>query len=285
MLKQNGHLQNQLPLKFMGGGTISGNRANFGRSDRLAWFCGDNTEDNKGGFPYGYRAPGAWLLGLKAGAMSSYGTLFGDGEITPFTMAAGLNADAALDGSGDITAATAQLVISMVATIAGTGTVSAADLRGYLNAVASISGSGGITNAAAGALAWADAALSGSGTITNATPYATGVLAATIRGYSDLTPEGIADKVWAALAAANNAPGSMGELLNSAGAAADPLLGVVEGTLTLRDVQRIVLAVLAGQVTGAGTGTETFKGQAGESRVVSVVDNDGNRSSVTLDAA
>ena len=284
MLKQNGHLQNQLPLKFMGGGTISGNRANFGRSDRLAWFCGDNSEDNTGGFPYGYRAPGAWLLGLKAGAMSSYGTLFGDGEITPFTMAAGLNADAALDGSGDITAATAQLVISMVATIAGTGSVSAADLRGYLNAVATISGAGSVT-ASVAALAWANAALSGTGTISNATPYATGALAATIRGYSDLTPEGIADKVWAALAVANNSAGSMGELLNSAGAAADPLLGVVEGTLTLRDVQRIVLAVLAGQVTGAGTGTETFKGQAGEDRVVSTVDANGNRSSVTLDAA
>lgn len=103
--------------------------------------------------------------------------------------------------------------------------------------------------------------------------------------FTELSPEGLANAVWGALASANNDAGTMGELLNSAGAAADPLLGVVEGTLTLRDVQRIVLAVLAGQVTGAGSGTETFKGQGGENRVVSVVDNDGNRSSVTLDAS
>lgn len=78
--------------------------------------------------------------------------------------------------------------------------------------------------------------------------------------------------------------GDSGLPVRYAGAAADPLLGVVEGTLTLRDVQRIVLAVLAGQVTGAGTGTETFKGQGGEDRVVSTVDASGNRSNVDLDA-
>lgn len=249
------------------------------RMEKRCWYAGAHTPDRKSGVIDGARPPSTWMMGLYGGAMASRNIIAGAGAQTS-AITGGFNGSATLTGTGDITAATAQLVISMVATIAGAGAVSAADLRGYLNAVATVSGSGGITSAAAGALAWADAALSGSGAITNATPYATGALSANIRGYSDLTPEGIADKVWAYMIGASEAQ----DLLAAAGAAGDPLLGVVEGTLTLRDVQRIVLAVLAGQVTGAGSGTETFKGQAGENRVVSVVDNDGNRTSVTLDA-
>ena len=282
MLKQNGTIFAQYPVRRFGGAFCQ-ERQLFGGSDRRNWMVGEHAPDRKSGRPDGTLHPGSWLLPGVAGGMASRNNIAGAGATT-FAVTGGVNGQATLSGTGAISSATAQLVISMVATIAGTGSVSAADLRGYLNAVATISGAGSVT-ASVAALAWANAALSGTGTISNATPYATGELAATIRGYSDLTPEGIADKVWAALAVANNSAGSMGELLNSAGAAADPLLGVVEGTLTLRDVQRIVLAVLAGQVTGAGTGTETFKGQAGEHRVVSTVDANGNRSSVTLDAA
>lgn len=250
------------------------------RSERRNWFAGDHTPDKLGGTPVGTLPPGSMLIPQKSGGMGSFGNIAGTTTISPLTMAGGVNGQATLTGTGDITTATAQLVISMVATLAGSSTLSTADLRGYLNAVANLSGGGTVT-AAIGALAWANAALSGAGTITNATPYATGTLSANIRGYSDLTPEGIADKVWQYIIGSSEAQ----DLLSAAGAAGDPLLGVVEGTLTLRDVQRIVLSVLAGQVTGAGTGTETFKGQSGEDRVVSVVDVDGNRSSVTLDAS
>lgn len=58
----------------------------------------------------------------------------------------------------------------------------------------------------------------------------------------------------------------------------------VEGTLDLKEVMRLVSAVLMGKVTGAGSGTVTFR-DTGDSkdRVVATVDLQGNRSAVVLD--
>lgn len=151
---------------------------------------------------------------MTAGAMASRNIISGSGSQAS-AITGGVNGQAALAGAGDITSATAQLVISMVATLAGSGTVADADLRGYLNAVATLTGSGDIT-AAIAALGWLGAATSGSGTISSATPYATGTLAATIRGYSDLTPEGLRDLVWNATAASYTTSGTMGQKVNSA---------------------------------------------------------------------
>lgn len=59
----------------------------------------------------------------------------------------------------------------------------------------------------------------------------------------------------------------------------------VETGLTVRGALRAALAVLAGKASGAGTGTNTFRAAASDSkvRVTSTVDSAGNRSSVTLD--
>jgi hypothetical protein len=82
-------------------------------------------------------------------------------------------------------------------------------------------------------------------------------------------------------------------------AASDPMvdnmmdtLPAAFGTYTLEDTQtrdqamRIIAAVLAGKVSGAGTGTETFVGLDGTTnRVVSTVDSNGNRTAVTVDGS
>jgi len=61
---------------------------------------------------------------------------------------------------------------------------------------------------------------------------------------------------------------------------------VVEGTLTLRQVHRILLARLAGEATGGGTTTIVFKSVDGvTSRITMTVDASGNRSSVVLDGS
>jgi hypothetical protein len=66
---------------------------------------------------------------------------------------------------------------------------------------------------------------------------------------------------------------------------ADALLdrtNAIEANTTLRQALRIVAAVLAGKVTGAGTGAETFKGLDGlTTRVVVATDSVGNRLNVT----
>ena len=59
---------------------------------------------------------------------------------------------------------------------------------------------------------------------------------------------------------------------------------VLEGTLTVRQAMRIILAAAAGKSTGGGTGTIYFRDLADtKNRIVANVDSNGNRTSVTLD--
>jgi hypothetical protein len=69
---------------------------------------------------------------------------------------------------------------------------------------------------------------------------------------------------------------------------ADALLDradAIEAGLTLRGATRLNTAVLAGKVSGGGTGTEVFRNVGDtKDRVTSTVDVDGNRTAVTTDA-
>ncbi len=74
------------------------------------------------------------------------------------------------------------------------------------------------------------------------------------------------------------------------GTVADVVSGVfnevIENSKTFKQLTRINTAVLAGTVSGAGTGTETFVGIDGTTnRVVSTVDDSGNRTAVALNGA
>ena len=250
------------------------------RRNQLAGEAGFNS---RASIPDGTRHPVAWLMPRVAGGLSARNTITGSGNATA-TAQSGYNIDATITGSGGVDSASTflGLIVTLAATLTASGGISSASANALATMVATLTGSGDVSATAAG-LAELGATLTGSGgAVGNNTALMD--ITANIRGYGDLTPEGIRDTVWNAILANYPEAGTAGSTLASAGAAGDPLLGVVEGTLTLRDVQRIVLSVLAGQVTGAGSGTETFKGQAGENRVVSTVDNDGNRSSVTLDA-
>lgn len=62
----------------------------------------------------------------------------------------------------------------------------------------------------------------------------------------------------------------------------DPI--VVEGTLTRVQIQRLLLAILTGLVSGGGSDTLSFR-DVGDSknRVVVTVDNKGNRTNIVLD--
>jgi hypothetical protein len=60
----------------------------------------------------------------------------------------------------------------------------------------------------------------------------------------------------------------------------------VEGSLTLRQAVRIVLAALAGKASGGGTSTITFRDVAdAKARITATVDGNGNRTAITLDAS
>ena len=82
---------------------------------------------------------------------------------------------------------------------------------------------------------------------------------------------------WSNPAASFNAAGSMGAQLNAAGAGGDPWAQTIEGSFTAAEVLRIVAAALAGQRSGIGTATETYRGLDGSTnRIVLTPDSNGN---------
>ena len=69
-------------------------------------------------------------------------------------------------------------------------------------------------------------------------------------------------------------------------AVADILAGVVEGSLTLTQVMRLMLAALAEKSSGGGTTTVKFRDHAdSKDRITATVDSSGNRTAVTLDGS
>lgn len=65
---------------------------------------------------------------------------------------------------------------------------------------------------------------------------------------------------------------------------AEILAGVVEGAITIKGALRLMLAVLAGESTGGGTTTVTFRDVAdAKARVTATVTEDGNRTAITRD--
>jgi hypothetical protein len=107
-------------------------------------------------------------------------------------------------------------------------------------------------------------------------------MAANILSYGDLTPEGIRDSVWNAVAASFNAPGTMGEKLNDAGSAANPWTEVIESGYTAAEILRVLAAVAAGKKTATGA-TVTFRDLGDtKARVTGTVDG-GNRTNVALE--
>lgn len=67
---------------------------------------------------------------------------------------------------------------------------------------------------------------------------------------------------------------------------ANILAGVIEGSLTLQDVLRLLLSAETGKASGGGTTTVVFRDNAdSKDRITATVDTDGNRTAVTLDAS
>lgn len=179
------------------------------RGNRLGRFAGEEHLANAS-TPDGYGMQ-ALVPPITAGSMSGKAT--GSGAAGGPAILA-LDALATITGAGSLEAL-GGLIVNLAATITGSGGISAATMQAFLNLLATISGSGGVTATATG-IGNASATLAGTGAATGA---ATGLgnMGATLRGYGDLTPEGLRDAVWQAIATSNNAPGTMGAVVNAAG--------------------------------------------------------------------
>jgi hypothetical protein len=230
------------------------------------------------GRPIGNLNPASWMIPQKAGAMSmrTDGTGTFAGDLFPsYPMSIDLT------GSGDL-AATAGLVVSMIAAFTGSGSMTAS-IEGRLNMTCDLTGTGDLSADLSGIAGMVIAMLG------------TGDLEATISAFGDMTIDivvtgtglstaNVGQAVWAALAASNNDPGTMGEKMNDAGSASNPWTEVIESGYTAEQILRLIAASLAGKVSGAETSNIQFTGLDGvTTRIDATVDTNGNRTSITLD--
>jgi hypothetical protein len=170
MLKQNGVLLAQMPMRQFGG-AIAGETRTMWRSSRNMFAGGI---DQKGGYPNGHLAPSAWLLPQKAGSLSAYTSTFGAG-VAVASGAMGINIDGLADGTS-YASAVGDLIVSAFGTAYGVG-VTTGNVIAALFATGGASGSGD-ASATVGALAWAGGEAYGIGNAT-LTPYARGFMSGT----------------------------------------------------------------------------------------------------------
>ena len=184
----------------MVGWNLGGRQHNRGIADGGQWGGG------KSAVPVGHLHPSAWLMPRQSGGLagSTSAALSTSGEI-----AGGLNGEAsatmALSTSAEVQAIgalTTSATIGGAVLASGSATMSLST-AGTINAAANLSGSTSMILS------------------TTASAIGVGYLVGEEEG-GELTAASIAAAVWAALAAANNGAGTMGEKLNDAGGAADP---------------------------------------------------------------
>lgn len=294
---------------------VHANRALAGSLRNLTF--GEGITSELVGVPSGYRHPAAWMMPQKPGLLAARNTAIGSGGVSSATMQSGYNIDATITGSGgvDSTSTFLGLIVSLAATLTASGGISSASANALATMVAELTGSGSVSATAAG-LAELGATLTGSGgAVGNNTALMD--ITANIRGYGDLTPEGIRDTVWNAVLTNYPTSGTAGNTLALAGSggvdynalatavwayatreltsgtppteaqiAEAVMTYAVEAGWTTEELLRVFAAVLAGKVSGAGTGTETFRGiNDDKNRAVATTDSNGNRSNITLDAS
>jgi hypothetical protein len=228
--------------------------------------------------PNGYYTPYAWVLAPKSGSIRIY-----------------------LDGAATLTQ-TAVPVVSLEVDMTATATLT--QLAGLIvSGAVNMSAAATLTQAASGVASGsvtmsgaATLAIDGSGVALGTVAMtaaaalaidATGIGSMTVdmQPYTELSPESLAAAVWSAVAASFNTTGSMGEKLNGAGSAGNPWTEVIETGMNAAQAMRLITAALAGELSGADTGTVTIRNAVADSadRITATVDGNGNRTAITYD--
>lgn len=225
------------------------------------------------GNPSGARHPAAWNMGEVGGAIKSY-------KRTDIAVDAASSGELGYPATGSVSfTIDGSAVGGLIVGATGTATIS---IDGTAAILAVLNATGSATISIDGsAVLGAIASLTGQATLTidgSSTIMALGYMTGTTVETGELTPAGIALAVWEYLISGTQAQ----DLLAASGAAGDPLLGIVEGTLTLKDVQRITLAALAGTSEKTGS-TIVFKGLDGTTdRIIGSFDAENNRTGAIL---
>jgi hypothetical protein len=233
--------------------------------------------------PAGYGPDIAILPAVTGGAMSSFGTA-----------SVGINARGSGALGRDISGF-AEIRIDargaggLVVDLKGSAVI-AIEARGAM--VAIITGSGRATvaidaRAAIDAIGWA-VAQAVIGLEARGQALGIGHMSGSTEGGGVMDEKSIAAEVWQSVASGFNAPGTMGEKLNGAGAAGDPWTGEIEGGETARETMRLFRAVLLGKTTvtvnGDGTATVVFLAKDGTTHRVTAEMTGKVRTQITTEA-
>ena len=246
---------------------------------RRNMLIGEGIQNTQASVPSGKRHPNVWLMPKKGGSISSYKRTnmridatavaemgFPRGGSTTITISGNAAGGLIVGATGTATIAingTAAIVATLNAT--GTATITI-DGNAALGAIASITGQTTIT-------VDGHTSIMGLGTMTGTT-IETG----------ELTPAGIANAVWQAIAAENDTTGTMGEKLNGAGSAGNPWTEVIESGLTAAQILRLIAAAVQGSATGLEDGSPVFKSIDGLTDRITATHNSGTRTVTARDA-
>lgn len=238
-----------------------------------------------GGYANGHLHPSSFILPQKSGSLSSYTEA--SAAISQSIII--LTPAMPMDGSSTITLTAAPFQLDRIAAMVASGALVLSVTDSLLSSVLGMLASGSMTltpSAEMGGIF--DVTGSSSIILTaGASLTAKAFMTAEAGGPTPLSPEGLANAVWAKLAADANDPGTMGEKVNDAGSASNPWTELIEGPLTAAQILRLLIAVQAGETEiidlGGGNATVKFKSFDGSKDRVSASVSGSERTLVTVD--
>ncbi len=244
----------------MSGTSVSGDRYNFGKSGTLRnRFAGTNSLGMAKftAMPNGYLAPYAWSLPQTSGGLATYKSISASIVTSSSSLAAGINMISSISGSFTLSNAQLDQIVSLIASISASSSITNAQLAAVAGIQASITASMSITNAELGAIVDLVASLSAS-ISSSLGVFATANMESSIGGATPLSPEGLTS-----------------ELLDNQD---------IETGYSLRESLRLMLASLAGKLSGAGTSVVSIRDiNDSVDRIIATVDSNGNRTAVIKD--
>lgn len=227
--------------------------------------------------------PVAWTLAGKGGDLACENGINEGNSLTLASLSLGKDLSASLAQDGSITAAALSMITSLSANMAQEGQLTG-PMQMTLNLAADMVQEGQIT-AAMGLIAWCQASMTQDNDMSTSNLRGTLSMAANIVSYGELTPEGLRDAVWNAVAASFNTAGTMGEKLNDAGSASNPWTEVIESGYTAAEILRLLAAVAQGDASGLENGAPVFKSIDGTTDRVTATYVSGTRTVTGRDAA
>lgn len=255
-LLSRGHFTSSFQTTITGGTFPSMIPREIGLMRNLYLDDGRNTS-RKSGVPNGYNMDAALLQPMQAGGLSSYNQARPVLSVVNSQAFMGRNLDGSSSASITVTTADLDQIVALIASgsiVLSAGTVS-------LSAGVSLSASASLVLSALSA-------------------QLGGIVPVTASANVVLTP----DVVMTALANLEASAGGAGPLSPEGLAASLLDENDIENGYSMREALRLILASVAGKLSGAGTSTITIRAVTDDkNRIVATVDSNGNRSSLTYD--